>query len=63
VLPDRDLTQSSTDGGVLYYNVDPGVYTLSAEKTGVEFESVTLNCRKGVLVNASPPYGLQALEQ
>lgn len=61
VIPDRDLTETSDDGGVLFANVPPGVYTLSATKPGVEFEPVTVACRAGVLVNASPPYGLQAL--
>jgi len=26
------------------------------------FESIRMKCRAGVLVNASPPYGLQRLE-
>ena len=34
---------------------------LTATKEGVKFEPVRLRCRAGVLVNASPPYGLQAL--
>ena len=70
VQPDPTLTESSDDGGVLYINVIPGnpyngeyykEYTLTAEKEGVEFESVRIKCRPGVFVNASPPYGLQAL--
>ncbi len=62
VLPDPERTESSDDGGILFTNVPPGVYTLSAHKDGVDFESVTMTCRPGVFVNASPPYGLQALE-
>jgi len=62
VLPDTNLTETSDDGGVIWTNVPPGVYTLSAEKEGVEFVSPKMTCRAGVLVNASPPYGLQALE-
>ena len=62
VIPDPDLTETTDDGGVLFYNVPPGRYTLEANKKGVTFESVTMECRAGVLVNASPPYGLQALE-
>lgn len=61
VIPDKSYTESSDDGGVLYTNVEPGVYTLRAEKDGVEFEEIEMTCRGGVLVNASPPYGLQAL--
>lgn len=62
VIPDPELTESSEDGGVLFTNVPPGTYTLRAHKEGVEFEAITMECAAGVLVNASPPYGLQALE-
>lgn len=61
VIPDRELTETSTDGGVLFVNVPPGTYELQAHKDGVEFLSATMQCEAGVLVNASPPYGLQAL--
>jgi hypothetical protein len=61
VIPDRSLTESSEDGGVLYANVPAGTYTMRAQKDGVTFEAVTMECAAGVLVNASPPYGLQAL--
>jgi len=61
VIPDRQLTETSDDGGVVFANVTPGTYTLRAHKDGVSFQSVTVTCRAGVLVNASPPYGLQAL--
>jgi hypothetical protein len=62
VLPDRSLTETSDDGGVLYVNVPPGEYVLTAHKPGVEFRPVKMKCRSGYLVNASPPWGLQALE-
>jgi len=61
VIPDAKRTHSSDDGGVLWGNVAPGEYTISASKDGVTFESIRMKCRAGVLVNASPPYGLQAL--
>lgn len=61
VIPDRSFTATSTDGGVLFVNVPPGTYVMQAHKDGVTFEDVTLQCAAGVLVNASPPYGLQAL--
>lgn len=60
VIPTPSLTETSDDGGVLFTNVLPGEYVLSADKPGVSFESVTMKCRPGVLVNASPPHGLQA---
>lgn len=61
VIPDKARTETSADGGVLFVNVPPGTYELQAHKDGVAFESVTLQCAAGVLANASPPYGLQAL--
>jgi len=61
VLPDRSRTETSDDGGVLYVQVPPGEYVLTASKPGVAFRQVKIKCRPGVLVNASPPWGLQAL--
>lgn len=61
VIPQLDLTETSDDGGVLFTNVPPGTYVLSASKQGVVFEDVTVQCEPDVLVNPSPPYGLQAL--
>ncbi len=62
VLPDLNLTETSDDGGVLFVNVPPGEYVLTAHKPGVEFRQVKMKCRSGWLINASPPWGLQALE-
>lgn len=59
VRPDRTLTESSDDGGVLFVNVPPGNYTWTATKAGATFAQVRMTCRAGVLVNASPPWGLQ----
>jgi len=61
VLPDPSRTETSEDGGVLYLQVPPGEYVLTAHKPGVEFVQLKMTCRAGVLVNASPPWGLQAL--
>ena len=62
VVPQRGLTESSEDGGVLYIQVPPGDYLWTATKPGVTFTSLKMKCRPGVLLNASPPKGLQALE-
>lgn len=62
VVPDRSRTETSDDGGVVFVNVPPGVYVLEAHKPGVEFLPVTITCRAGLLVNSSPPWGLQALD-
>jgi len=61
VVPDPSLTETTEDGGVLFHNVPVGTYVMRAQKDGVTFEDVTMKCEAGVLVNASPPYGLQAL--
>ena len=60
VIPQRDLTETSEDGGVVFGNLAPGTYTLTATKSGVRFRQLKIKCRAGVLVNASPPWGLQA---
>jgi hypothetical protein len=61
VIPTPGLTETSEDGGVLFTNVPVGTYVMRAHKDGVTFEETTMKCDAGVLVNASPPYGLQAL--
>jgi hypothetical protein len=61
VVPDPSLTETTEDGGVLFSNVPVGTYVMRAHKDGVMFEETTMKCDAGVLVNASPPYGLQAL--
>lgn len=61
VIPDRTLTESSDDGGVLFTNVPPGEYVWSGHKAGAELADVKLKCRAGVLVNASPPRGMNVL--
>ncbi len=61
ILPDRSLTETSRDGGILFLDVPPGEYVLSAVKSGVSFRSVRVRCEAGVLVNPSPPWSIQAL--
>lgn len=61
VIPQKSLTETSEDGGVVFFNVPVGEYTMTAHKEGVTFAPVRLKCRAGLLVNASPPHGLQAL--
>ena len=62
VLPDPSLTETSDDGGVVFVQVPPGEYTWTATKPGVRFAQVRMKCRAGWLVNASPPWGLLALD-
>lgn len=55
----RNLTETSMDGGVIYINIPPRdePYTLTAVKEGVCFNQVTFFARRGVFVNLSPPLG------
>lgn len=59
VVPDRALTETTADGGVLFLQVPPGQYVLTATKPGVSIRQVAIKCRAGWLANASPPWGLQ----
>lgn len=59
VLPDPTLTKTSVDGGVFYANVSEGTYTLAGVKENVEFKTVKIKARPGIILNASPPYGIQ----
>ncbi len=60
VVPDSDLTQTTTDGGVIVAGVQPGTYTWTATKEGLVFDPLQMTCIGGALTNGSPPYGLQA---
>ena len=59
VLPDRTLTETSEDGGVLFIQVPPGEYVWTATRPDTLFSRIKSKCRVGFLVNASPPWGLQ----
>jgi len=60
VLPDLTLTETTSDGGVLVVGAEPGAYTWTGHKEGLEFRPLTLHCEEGWLTNASPPWGMQA---
>lgn len=61
IYPDRKLTATTDDGGVLYLNAPPGEYRLRAQKVETTFTDVRIKCIAGRLVNAAPPWGLQAV--
>jgi hypothetical protein len=61
VLPDATQQTTSIDGGVLWPNVPPGEYTLTASLPGTEFATVRARCQDGWVVNASPVQGLHAI--
>lgn len=60
VLPDQAQQTTSIDGGVLWPNVPPGEYTLTASLEGHEFATVHARCENGWVVNANPVWGLHA---
>lgn len=58
VIPDASVTETSEDGGVVWTELPPGEYTLSAEGAGSEWPDVHVTCEDGRIVNANPPWGL-----
>ena len=61
VIPDPTQELTSGDGGVLWANVPPGVYEVSASHPEVEFATFTATCVQDRVVNASPPWGLHGI--
>jgi hypothetical protein len=59
VVPEPSLTSTSVDGGVFYANISEGTYTITAEKEDVNFDTVKIKARPGILLNAAPPHGVQ----
>lgn len=58
VIPDKTVTETSEDGGVVWTGLPPGEYTLSAEGAGSDWPDVHVSCADGRIVNANPPWGL-----
>ena len=61
VIPDPSLTETSTDGGVIWTEVPSGTYRVSAQHPTKRFSSFVATCRKGRVVNANPPQGLNQI--
>jgi len=64
IAPDRSLSASTEDGGVLWTEVPPGYYWMEATNPDpdVKFAPFMAKCTPGRLVNASPPWGFYELE-
>lgn len=62
IFPDRSLGATTDDGGVLFLNVTPGEYVMSATKEGATIVDARIVCRAGWIANAAPPWGLQVVE-
>jgi hypothetical protein len=58
VIPDPSLTETSTDGGVIWTEVRRGTYRVRAQHPSRRFSSFVASCRNGRIVNANPPWGL-----
>jgi len=61
VIPDPSQELTSGDGGVLWANVPPGVYEVSASHPEVEFATFTATCVQNRVINANPPWGLHGI--
>jgi len=59
--PDLGLAGTSLDGGVLWGNVEPGVYEVRAEHPDHTIDTFVATCRPGRFINAGPPWGLREL--
>lgn len=57
-LPNGELTATTTSGGLVSTQVDPGVYTITASHPSRTFSSITVTCAAGRFVNATAPHGL-----
>lgn len=60
VIPDRTLSSTSTDGGVIVVGAEPGLYTWDGHKDGFTFDTLEMRCEGGWLTNAAPPWGMNA---
>lgn len=61
VIPDPAQESSSRDGGVLWVDVDTGVYEIQGQSETTRHASFVATCEPGRLVNANPPWGLYEL--
>jgi hypothetical protein len=61
VLPDPEQPSSSRDGGVLWVDVESGVYEIKGSSDTTRHASFVATCEPGRLVNANPPWGLVEL--
>jgi hypothetical protein len=63
VIPDGSLTDTSTDGGVIWTEVPRGRYRVRAKHPSKRFAGFLATCRNGRVVNANPPWGLHELKR
>ena len=56
-VPDDELTATTVDGGVVWFNVPPGVYTIHTDHPTLDIRTFTVTCEAGRFINAGPPWG------
>lgn len=61
IYPSRELIETTHDGGVLWVEVEPGDHLLTADRVGATVRPARVRCTPGMVVNPSPPWGLQVL--
>ncbi len=58
-IPDKNLTVTTTDGGIVWANVPPGVYTVQGQHATRAIAPFVATCVPGRFINAGPPWGLR----
>lgn len=61
VMPTVALTETTTDGGVIVVDAEPGEYLWSGHKDGVEFVDLKMKCVAGWMTNGAPPWGMNVV--
>jgi hypothetical protein len=58
-IPDTKLTETTADGGIVWGNVPPGVYTVQGKHATRSIVPFVATCTPGRFINAGPPWGLR----
>lgn len=61
VIPDRNETSTSNDGGIIWTDVPAGTYRVETSSEATRFASFLATCEPGRVVNANPPWGAYEL--
>lgn len=60
VTPNPTVRSTSVDGGVLFNNLTPGTYTMTAQKVPYSYDEIIFNVEQSINVYiASPPHAIQ----
>lgn len=61
VIPDKNATATSEDGGIIWSVVPAGTYRIETTSPDTRFASFLATCKDGRIVNANPPWGAYEL--